>query len=56
MGRMDRDMQMLAIMQEFGWTYQEYMNQPSWVLTLIVEKLKRDRKREERAVTKSHRG
>lgn len=49
MDRMDRTMQMIAIMQEFGWTYQQYMDTPTYILTLIMEKLKIDRKREEKA-------
>ena len=42
-------MQIVAICQEFGWTYQEYMSQPSWFLTLIREKMVRDNKEQERA-------
>lgn len=47
MGRMTAPMQVIAIMQEFGWTYQEYMETPSYLLALIPEKMKRDRKRQE---------
>ena len=47
MGRMDRSMQMIAIMQEFHWTYEQYQNTPNYVLTLIVEKMKRDTKEQE---------
>jgi len=47
MGRMDKPMQMIAIMQEFGWSYQEYTNTPTYVISLITEKMKRDRKRQE---------
>lgn len=28
------------ICREFGWTYQEYQNQPSWFIDIIVEMLK----------------
>ena len=56
MGRMDRSMQMIAIMQEFGWTYEEYVNTPNWVITLIQEKIKRDNKRSEMAAKQSNRG
>lgn len=49
MGRMDRPMQMVAVMQEFGWTYDQYMSTPNYVLTLITEKMKRDRKAQELA-------
>lgn len=47
MGRMDKTMQIIAIMQEFGWTYDEYMSNPSYILTAIPEKMKRDRKQQE---------
>lgn len=41
---MNSDMLMIAICQEIGWTYQEYMSQPMWVLELIKEKMIRDAK------------
>lgn len=53
MGRMDREMQRIAIMQEFGWTYAEYMETPTHVLTLIHEKMSRDRKRQEQAAKRN---
>lgn len=56
MGRMDASMQMVAICQEFGWTYEEYVSQPAWFLTLIREKLVRDRKEQELALKSSRRG
>jgi len=56
MGRMDATMQAVAIMQEFGWTYQEYLDSPKFILTLIVEKMRRDRKEQELAANKTHRG
>lgn len=49
MGRMTKPMQAIAIMQEFGWTYQEYENTPAHILALIPEKMKRDRKQQELA-------
>lgn len=49
MGRMDEEMQRIAIMQEFGWTFEQYMQTPQYVLTLIMEKMKRDRKQQEMA-------
>lgn len=42
-------MQMVAVMQEFGWTYDEYMNTPAHVIAAIHEKMKRDHKRQEKA-------
>ena len=56
MGRMDQSMQMIAIMQEFHWTYNEYMDTPNYVLTLIIEKMKRDSKAEEMRAKSLHRG
>ena len=53
MGRMTKPMQAIAIMQEFGWTYEEYLSTPSHILALIPEKMKRDRKRQELANNKS---
>lgn len=56
MGRMDQPMQMIAVMQEFQWTYDEYMNTPSYVITLIMEKMKRDRKKQELEAKRGGRG
>jgi hypothetical protein len=47
MGRMDETMQIIAICQEFGWTYNEYMDQPQYFLTLVKEKMVRDNKERE---------
>lgn len=49
MGRMDELMQTVAICQEFKWTYQEYLMQPSWFVILIKEKMIRDAKAQELA-------
>ena len=56
MGRMERTMQMIAIMQEFHWTYQDYQNAPAYVLSLIREKMKRDAKEQEMKANSAHRG
>lgn len=57
MGRLDREMQRIAIMQEFGWTYDQYEATPAYVITLIKEKMTRDRKRQElEAKRAQHRG
>lgn len=56
MGKMNLDMQMVAICQEFGWTYQEYESQPNWFLTLIKEKMSRDNKARELEAKKARRG
>jgi hypothetical protein len=55
MGRMDAHMQMVAICQEFGWTYDEYMNQPNFFLILVKEKLLRDNKERELELKKARR-
>ena len=52
MGRMTKPMQAIAVMQEFGWTYEEYLNAPKFILDLIPEKMKRDRKRQEMEANK----
>lgn len=44
MGRMNDAMFMVAICQEFGWTYNEYMKQPDFFIELIREKMVRDNK------------
>ena len=56
MRRMDRLMQMVSIMHEFGWTYEEYINTPTYVLTLITEKMQRDQKEQELASKQHQRG
>jgi len=33
---------MVTICQEFGWTYKEYLEQPSWFLELVKKKLQLD--------------
>ena len=56
MGRMDGSMQMITIMQEFHWTYEEYQNAPNYVLTLIKEKMRRDAKEQEMKAKSAYRG
>jgi len=56
MGRMDGEMQRITVMQEFGWTFQEYMDTPKHVIDLIVEKMKRDQKRQELQANRAKRG
>lgn len=53
---MTKVMLAIAIMQEMGWTYEEYERTPAFIISLIVEKLKRDKKNQERASKKQHRG
>ena len=33
---------MVTVCQEMGWTYFEYMNQPSWFLELVWDKISLD--------------
>ena len=56
MGKADQLMQMVAICQEFGWTYEEYMRQPNFFLSLIREKLIRDNKEQEMQIKKARHG
>lgn len=53
---MDEAMQMVAICQEFGWTYEQYQNQPAYFLTLIREKMVKDNKRQEMEAKKARHG
>lgn len=39
---MTPDMAMVAICQEFNWDYYTYLNQPTWFIDLIQDKLKLD--------------
>jgi len=43
-------MLMASICQEFGWTYDEYLDQPDFFLQAVREKMLKDRKREELAL------
>lgn len=56
MGKMDPLMQMVAICQEFGWTYDQYQEQPSYFIELIREKMVRDNKEQERQHKKLRHG
>jgi hypothetical protein len=47
MGRMDESMQMVAICQDFGWTYEEYIAQPAYFIQLIKQKMIIDAKERE---------
>ena len=55
MGRIGPLMLIASICQEFGWTYDEYMDQPDYFLKAVREKIIKDRKREERAYKQSMR-
>lgn len=41
-GNVDKTMMIAVICEKFGWTYYEYMNTPSWLIELIIEKMKID--------------
>lgn len=56
MGRANSLMQMVTICHEFGWTYEEYMTQPTFFLAAIREKLTRDNKERELELKKAQRG
>lgn len=47
MGRLGPLMLAVSVCQEFGWTYDEYMDQPEFFLQAVREKMLKDRKREE---------
>jgi hypothetical protein len=46
-------MLMLEILERYGWDYATYLNQPAWLLDLIVHKLEIEAKKE-KALTKNH--
>lgn len=56
MGKMNSTMMMVAICQEFGWTYAEYISQPNFFLELIKQKLTRDSKEQELQAKQARRG
>lgn len=56
MGKMDHLMLMATICKDYGWTYDEYMDQPNFFINLIREKMVRDQKREEMEYKKMNRG
>ncbi len=56
MGRLNSTMQMIVVMQALGWTYEQYMKTPQYVLTAIMEKMKRDKKAEELEAKKHNYG
>lgn len=45
---LDRDMQAVVICEAFGWTFQEYLDQPEFFVELIREKMKIDAQRAEK--------
>lgn len=56
MGKANPLMQIVTVCEEFGWTYDEYMNQPHFFLELIREKMVRDNKAQELALKKAKYG
>lgn len=50
MGRMDDLMQRVTICQEFGWTFDQYDDQPVHFIQAIKEKMQRDAKEQELAM------
>lgn len=49
-------MLMVSICEDYGWTYEEYQNQPAFFLELVIEKKIRDNKEKELAYKKMKRG
>lgn len=56
MGRMDEHMFAVWVCEKYGWTYQEYLAQPTWFITLIREKTVRDNKEKEMQLKKMRHG
>ncbi|MER0170349.1 MAG: hypothetical protein DU489_07045 [Nitrosomonas sp.] len=46
-GKLNDDMLIVTICEMFGWTYQEYQDQPSFFLQLIIKKMVIDNKEKE---------
>jgi hypothetical protein len=44
---------MLEICERMGWTYDEYMDQPAWLLDLLVHKMEIEAKKE-KSLTNKH--
>lgn len=42
-------MSVVVICQEMGWTYEQYLAQPVWFVSLIAEKLNQDGKEMKKA-------
>ena len=49
---MDREMQTVVICETYGWTYQEFLAQPTFFIDLIREKMKIDAQKQERDLKK----
>lgn len=49
-------MLMVVVCEMYGWTYQEYQDQPTFFLQLIKEKMVRDNKEKEMQQRKMKRG
>ena len=56
LGKLDQSMFMVTVCEMFGWTYEEYMNQPAFFIELITEKVTRDNKHREMEIRKNNRG
>jgi hypothetical protein len=56
MGKLDGHMQVAAICEAFGWTYQQYHDQPAHFIELIKGRMRIDAKEQELQSKKSKRG
>jgi hypothetical protein len=45
-------MLIVSICERFGWTYQEYMDQPLWFIDLLLAKMDIDRQMMEKKLKK----
>lgn len=43
----------VIVCEQFGWTYEEYLNAPQWMLDLIAEKMNVDAQIAKRAAEKA---
>jgi len=52
---MTPEMEIVAVCQEMGWTYYEYMEQPNWFLELVRMKLQMDSEKIKKEIQKMQR-
>jgi hypothetical protein len=55
LGKLDWNMQMVVICEKFGWTYDQFLDQPMFFIELIREKMKIDVQLEKNAMSQMKR-
>ena len=49
-------MSVVVVCQEMGWTYLEYVEQPSWFLSMVMDKLQIDSRKAKQEIDRTRRG